>query len=409
VGVARAAAPGLLAFALASAAARAEDVLHLPIGDPARSRCEAALVLDAITDTATGALLTPAELPRRLAGAGLVLVGEGHTDADSHRVEKRVLEELVRAGRRVTVGLEMYPYTEQKWLDDWSAGKLSEEAFLEGSRWYRNWGYNWLYYRDIFLFARDRRIPMVAINAPREVVAAVRHKGFQGLTAEEAAHVPTDIDSKNAEHLRLFRAEFEEGSFHGGMDEAAWQSMLDAQCTWDATMGLHAIQPLLAAGDPAAVVVVLVGAGHVQYGLGIERQVRRAFAGGVASVIPVPVEDAKTGPVRTVQASYANFVWGTPPEADPIYPDLGVSTNVRAQDRLLEIMHVEEDSPAARGGLAYGDVLLALDGVPVPDRESLARAMAGKRWGDEAAFTVRREGATVAVTVPLRRAADAPR
>jgi len=407
VGLVRAAALPLIA--LLSAAVRAEDLLRLPVGDPARRDCEAPLVLDAITDTATGALLTPAELPGRLAGVGLVLVGEGHTDADSHRVEKRVIEELVRAGRSVTIGLEMYPYTEQKWLDDWSAGKVSEETFLEESRWYRNWGYNWLYYRDIFLFARDHRIPMVAINAPREVVAAVRRKGFQGLTAEEAAHVPTDIDSKNAEHLRLFRAEFEEGSFHGGMDEAAWQSMLDAQCTWDATMGLHAIQRLLSGEDPKNVVVVLVGAGHVQYGLGIERQVRRSFAGGVASVIPVPVEDAKTGPVRTVQASYANFVWGTPPESEPIYPDLGVSTNLRARDQLLEVMHVEEDSPAARGGIAYGDVLLSLDGAPIPDREALARAMAAKRWGDDAVFTVRREGETAVVTVPLRRTGVPPR
>ncbi len=410
MGVGRAAsALALLAGVVVSFPAAAEDVLRLPVGDPARRDCEAAVVLDAITDTATGALLTPAELPRRLEGVGLVLVGEGHTDMDSHRVQMRVIEELARSGRRVTIGLEMYPYTEQKWLDDWSAGKLSEEAFLEGSRWYRNWGYNWLYYRDIFLFARDRRLPMAAINAPREVVAAVRRKGFSGLTPEEATHVPTDIDSKSVEHLRLFRAEFEEGSFHGGMDEAAWQSMLDAQCTWDATMGLHAVQPLSAGDDAQAVVVVLVGAGHVRYGLGIERQLRRSFAGGVASVIPVSVEDEKGGRVRTVQASYANFVWGAPPATDPIYPDLGVSTSARAQDKLLEVFHVEEDLPGARGGLEFGDVLLALDGAAVADREALAKAMAGKRWGDDAVFTVRREGVTERVVVPLRRAAPPAR
>ncbi len=407
MGVGRAAALALLAGL--SASVRAEDILRLPIGDPARRDCEAPVVLDAITDTATGALLTPAELPRRLEGVGLVLVGEGHTDVDSHRVELSVIEELVRAGRKVTIGLEMYPYTEQRWLDDWSAGRLSEADFLEGSHWYRNWGYNWLYYRDIFLFARDQHLPMVAVNAPREVVSAVRRKGFRGLTAEEAAHVPAEIDSKNPDHLRLFKASFEEGSFHGGLDEAAWQSMLDAQCTWDATMGLHAIQPLAGDVDPKAVVVVLVGAGHVQYGLGIERQVRGSFAGRVASIIPVSVVDEKKGAVRTVQASYANFVWGSPPEADPIYPDLGVSTNVRAQDGLLEIFHVEEDSPAARGGLKYGDVLLALDGAAVPDREALAKAMAARRWGDEAVFTVRREGATETVVVPLRREAPKPR
>jgi uncharacterized iron-regulated protein len=403
VGVGRAAAALALLPFFTAPASSAEDILRLPIGDPARRDCEAPLVLDAITDAATGALLTPAEMPKRLEDARLLLVGEGHTDMDSHRVERRVIEELVLSGRRVTIGLEMYPYTEQKWLDRWTAGEFAEEEFLAASHWYRNWGYNWLYYRDIFIFARDNRVPMLAINAPREVVSAVRRKGFRGLTADEAAHVPTDIDSKNAEHMKLFQASFEEGSFHGGMDEAAWQSMLDAQCTWDATMGFHAIQPLVHDDDPETIVVVLVGAGHVQYGLGIARQVRRSFAGRVASVIPVSVKDEKTGAVGAVQASYADFVWGTPAATDPIYPDLGVSTNTRSQDKLLEIFHVEEDSPAARGGLKFGDVLLALDGVAVADRETLAKAMAGKRWGDEAVFTVRREGESVTVAVALRR------
>ena len=62
------------------------------------------------------------------------------------------------AGRRVFVGIEMYPYTEQTSLDKWSAGELTEDAFLKDSRWYKNWGYHWLYYRDIFTFARDHKI-----------------------------------------------------------------------------------------------------------------------------------------------------------------------------------------------------------------------------------------------------------
>ena len=246
----------------------------------------------------------------------------------------------------------------------------------------------------------------MAINAPREVVSAVRKKGFQGLTAEEAAHVPTDVDTKNADHLRLFKASFGEGSFHAGMDDAAWQSMLDAQCTWDATMGFHAVQPLRRDEDPRSIVVVLVGAGHVQYGLGIERQARRTFPGRIASLIPVPVRDSDHGPIESVQASYANFVWGTPPEGDPLYPDLGVATRARPEESLLEILDVDEDSPAAAAGLKRGDVLLRFDGAPVSDRESLAKAMAAKRWGDVVIITVRREGAPADLTVPLRRHAS---
>jgi aminopeptidase N len=391
--------------ALGSAEENADNIYRLPIGDPARRDREAPVVLDAITDTATasGAPILPSELPKRLEGVRLLLVGESHTDVESHRIEARVLEQLVRAGRRVTVGLEMYPYTEQAALDDWIAGKLTEEAFLEASRWYRSWGYNWLYYRDIFLYARDRRLPLLAINAPREVVSAVRRKGFQNLTPEEAAHVPTEVDSKNAEHLRLFKASFGPSGFHTGMDEKAWQSMLDAQCTWDATMGFHAIQPLRSDEDPRAIVVVLVGAGHVQYGLGIERQVRKTFRGRIASLIPVPVEDPELGRVDAVQASYANFVWGTPPEGDPLYPELGIATRVRPDDGQLEVLEVEKNSPAAAAGLKAGDVLLSLDASPVRDKEILARAMAAKRWGDAAELTVRRDGEPVAVRVLLRR------
>ena len=392
----------LLSVLFLAAPVRGEDPLNLPIGDPARKDRRAPLVLDAITDTSSGALLTPEELAGKLAGVRLVLVGEGHTEMDSHRVEKRVIDGLHRAGRRVLVGLEMYPYPEQAWLDHWTEGKLTEEAFLDGSHWYKNWGYNWLYYRDIFLFARDSHLRMFAINAPREVVSAVRKKGFQGLTPEEAAHIPTEIDTKNADHLRLFKASFDDAGFHAAMNDEQWQGMLNAQCTWDATMGFNAVAPLKKDDDPKVVMVVLVGAGHVQYGLGIERQVRPWFTGKVASVIPVPVEDDKKAPVRSVQASFANFVWGIPEQSAPLYPDLGVSTRTR-EDKQLEIIDVEKDSPAARAGLKLEDVLVSFDGVPVADREGLSRAMAAKRWGDAAAVIVRRAEAKVPVTVLLRR------
>src|SRR3982751_1710941 len=91
--------PCVLPLILASAFHGQEKTLHLAIGDPARKDKEAPVVLDGVTDTRTGEVLTPAELPKRLAGTHLVLVGESHTGMDYHRCELRVLQELVRAGR----------------------------------------------------------------------------------------------------------------------------------------------------------------------------------------------------------------------------------------------------------------------------------------------------------------------
>jgi len=162
--------PVLMAVLLIScvhpAGAAADDAIyHLALGDPARKNRELPVTLDALVDSATGARLTPRELGARLQSTRLLLLGEEHTSVEFHRVQLQVLRALHESGRRVLVGLEMYPYTQQPSLDRWNSGELTDTAFVEQSRWYEHWGYPWNYYRDIFLFCRDARIPMYAVNA----------------------------------------------------------------------------------------------------------------------------------------------------------------------------------------------------------------------------------------------------
>jgi uncharacterized iron-regulated protein len=378
--------------------------LHLAIGDPARKDKEAPLVLDGITDTRTGDVIAPAEMAKRLREARLVLVGESHTDMDFHRAQLRVVEELVKSGRPVFLGIEMYPYTEQRFLDQWVDGLLTEEGFLQLSRWYENWGYNWNYYRDIFLFARDRKVRMFAVNAPRDVVAAVRKKGFKNLTQEEAEHIPSDIDASNADHRALFKSFFETGDpIHSGMTDEQWGAMISAQATWDATMAHNAVKALREHGGPETVMVVLAGSGHVAYGVGIERQAARGFDGRIATVVPVNVRGEDGAEVKAIQASYADFLWGVPAQAAPLYPALGLSTVLAEGEKALKVILVSEKTPAEKAGFKAGDVLLTMDGTPVPDKETLNRLVAGKSWGDESSFTVKRGAETVTLRVAFRR------
>jgi aminopeptidase N len=382
-----------------------EKSLHLAIGDPARRDKEASVVLDGIMDTRSSEVIAPAELPKRLAGVRLLLVGESHTDMDSHRSELRVIQELVSAGRPVFLGLEMYPYTEQRYLDDWVDGKLTEEAFLQASRWYENWGYNWLYYRDIFLFAQDHKLRIFAVNAPRDVVTAVRKKGFKNLTPEEAAHIPADIDTSSPEHRTLFKSFFETGgdSLHSSMTDSQLDSMIAAQSTWDATMAFNSVKALKEHGGPDTVMVTLVGSGHVVYGLGIQRQAARHFDGRIATVVPVNVRDDEGHDIKTVQASYADFVWGLPAQTDPIYPSLGLSSSPVEGEKALKVILVSEKTPAEKAGVQVGDVIVSLDGTAVPDKETLNRLVAAKRWGDEAVLAVKRGSETKELRISLRR------
>jgi uncharacterized iron-regulated protein len=404
----------LLVLAAAAPAARASDkILHLAIGDPARQDREAPVVLDAVTDTRTGEVITPADLVPRLSGTRLLLLGEEHTSAEFHRVQLRVLEALLTAGRRVLIGLEMYPYPEQRFLDQWRDGLLTEEGFVRLSRWYENWGYHWLYYRDIFALARDHRIPMFAVNTPREVVSAVRKQGLANLanlTPEQAAHIPRDIDVDSADYMTFFKTTFEDeqGPVHGAdMGEEMWKNMLSAQATWDATMGFNAVQALKQVDDPKAIMVVLVGSGHVAYGLGIERQARKWFDGPISSLIPVSVGTPSRGVVSSTRASYANFTWGVPDELDSAFPMLGTSTAVGQGDASRRVVIVQKGSPADRAGFRVGDVLVSFDGVGLTERESFNRLLAGKRWGDTATIVVRRGSEDVALTVVFRRSLPA--
>lgn len=390
--------------ALAPAALFAgEGTWNLAIGDPARKERTVAPVLDGITDPRVGDVVTPAVLAARLKEVRLLFVGESHTEFEIHRMQLRVLQELKKAGRNVHVGLEMYPYTEQGFLDEWNAGGLSEEAFVKKSRWYKSWGYHWDYYREIFLFARAAGIKLHGVNTPREVVAAVRKKGFKDLTPEEAARIPSKIDTDSAEGKKLFAANFgPEDSMHGSMTPEQLEGMFRAQCTWDATMAFNAVQALKADPDPKAIMVVLIGSGHVVYGLGAERQARTWFDGKTATLVPVPVQDEKGKPV-TARASIGDFVWGVPRPTDPLFPALGLSTREAKEPERLVVIAVEKEGAAADAGFKTGDEIVTMDGAAVPTKEAMALRMSEKRWADAAAFQVKRGAETVSLTALFRR------
>ena len=170
----------------------------MSIGDPARKNTEAELRLDGITDTDSGDIITPQQLADRLADAGLLFVGENHTNLDFHLVQLRIIQELHRAGREVLIGLEMFPYTRQASLDALDRpDAYTEQGFVELAEWYTYWGYRWEYYRDIFLYARDNGIRMFGDQLRLAMWSRLcARKTFKDLTPEEAEHFLYEVRNR---------------------------------------------------------------------------------------------------------------------------------------------------------------------------------------------------------------------
>src|SRR5215469_18667194 len=137
-------------------------------------------------DLKTGQSIDRGELFRDLvAKSSVVLLGESHVDTDHHRWQLHTMAALYGRGGNIVIGFEAFPRRLQAVLDDWVEGKLTEEAFLKAAEWRQVWGYDAALYMPLFECARLNRIPMIALNVERKLVARVGQQGWEGVAASE--------------------------------------------------------------------------------------------------------------------------------------------------------------------------------------------------------------------------------
>jgi putative serine protease PepD len=128
---------------------------------------------------------------------------------------------------------------------------------------------------------------------------------------------------------------------------------------------------------------LLDAAGHV---IGVTSQIQGGSVDGNVGVgFAVPGDTARSVAQQLVAHGSAAHAW------------LGVEVHDGAHG--VTVAKVTAGSPAAKAGLATGDMVTAVAGTPVHTTGDLAGAMAGHQPGDRVGLTVRHGGTTRAVTV----------
>src|SRR5215813_12088578 len=211
-------------------------------------------------DVKSGRSLDRAALVNELVATNaIVLLGESHTDVDHHRWQLHTLAALHATGGRIVIGFEAFPRRLQSVLDDWVAGKLTDEAFLKAAEWRQVWGYDAALYMPLFQFARLNRIPMIALNVERKLVARVGEQGWEGVPAPEReglsdpAPASADYQRELARVYVIKKAlppgadplstsqgpslpEPDETGVADAMKEPEFKRFVEAQQTWDRAM-----------------------------------------------------------------------------------------------------------------------------------------------------------------------------
>ena len=162
-----------------------------------------------ITHVSDGQEVTLTQLMADAERSDLIMIGEVHDNKGHHEIQLAVIRSLWAKKLPLAIGVEMMQTDSQKDLNDWTDGKISERDFL--TVFADNWTYHWQLYRDIFIFARDNKIPMVALNIPKEVAKKVSRGGYKSLTAEEMKNLPagTSCDLNNP-HTAFLKKSFQE-------------------------------------------------------------------------------------------------------------------------------------------------------------------------------------------------------
>ena len=259
-----------------------------------------AFTVERIHRVSDGKILSLSELTKDLIESRLVFVGEIHTYQRHHHMQLQTIRALKEAGATVAIGLEMFRRDNQTNLDRWVTGELSESEFQE--IYYKNWNYPWPLYRDIFLYARKYKIPMVGLNVPPEVTRQVAREGFASLSPKQRGDLPMVTCRVDPEYMAFVRRSLGMHG-HGGME---FTKFCEAQLVWDTAMAWSLLRYL--EKNPKATVVVVAGSGH-SWKLGIPAQVRSRSTLPFRVILPeIPGRVDR----ENIALNEADYVWLEP-------------------------------------------------------------------------------------------------
>ena len=320
-----------------------------------------------------------ADIFAKMADKRVIYVGEAHTTAEDHLLQLRVIRTLREQGHELGIGMEMFNRDSQSALDDFINGKLEEKDFLRKSRYFENWGYDYRLYRDILLYARHNKIPVIGLNLDKEIVSnTFKNKGIAGLDPEIKAGLPPDRDLGKPGYRERLQDVYN-GHSGSHFNEKHFNNFIQAQSLWDETMAETVAAWLVK--NPGKKMVVLAGIGHVVKNTGIPPRVHERLAAPYAVAMNIQPQ-----PLNDNDADYLFFP--APARSDPS-PLLGVQIKEENNNFVIKgFAHM--GSAAQEAGAEKGDVILAIDQQPVKGIADIKIGLVFKEKGDHVLLVVKR-------------------
>ncbi|MBN2400694.1 MAG: ChaN family lipoprotein [Candidatus Aminicenantes bacterium] len=394
----------ILLLALPVWAAEDNALDMLPLGRSPQRLATTALPAGKIMDTASGQEIDLPALVRQNLSHDVFIIGEYHDSYACHVWQKDFIEALAKEHPRLVVGFEFFNRRDDQALALYLDGKIGEAELLHKTGWYGRSAMNFAYTRLVLETVKKLGLQAVGLNVPRELVRRVAKRGLSSLSPDEQALFP-GVERTDPEHEYYVRNTL--GEF--AVQVPIWfRNIYCAQKCWDTVMAESMRQALARPEWSGYKGVIIAGSAHVAYGLGIPWRYRQQNSRAkIMTLIPVNVADKKgrpeedenpmvkalagqLQPAAIFSCGLADAVFAVAPERKPHFAETGFSGKLNAGG-VFEVTHVQKASPADKSGLRAGDIILAIDGIPVKTVEGLRLVLAQKQWDDSLELEVRKK------------------
>ncbi|MDD4932526.1 MAG: ChaN family lipoprotein, partial [Methylacidiphilaceae bacterium] len=203
----------------------------------------------------------------------VIYLGEKHTARSHHQVEAQLLSQLVAGEEPLSLFLEALASKDEPILARFQAGELSFEEFAREIDWPRKWS-NYQDYRGLCLLAREKRVRIFGLDGPAPLFHRIARQGWQSIPTAERRRLRLDhvrFDPNYQRLLQLFLP------IHPGMRHAWLRQAAEAQEVRDDWMAQRIVRAVRENGRKNGRALVVCGAGHLRFGLGLPEHVGWRF------------------------------------------------------------------------------------------------------------------------------------
>lgn len=214
------------------------------------------------------------EVQNSLLDADVIYLGEQHVNSEHHRLQREIIQYLLDQKRRPAIVIEAAAFDQSSALITYTSmsdatghaghNEIADSILRKKLQWGKEDDYYWRQYGGILQLARENNLQTVGMDLPKSLRYRISQSGVNSLSSVEKSLLsPSGFD--DPVYQKVMYQHFK--SVHCGYGAESYLSRLyDNWLARNDRMAATIAQ--VAVGDNKRPVVVIVGYGHTQFGMG---------------------------------------------------------------------------------------------------------------------------------------------